>query len=317
MPSLVIPVYKNEGSIPELLRVLGGLNASLGGELEVVFVVDGSPDQSHVLLGRMLPEAPFRSKLLLLSRNFGSFAAIRAGLHAASGPTFAVMAADLQEPPELAAAMFAALDKEPVDLVLGVRASRDDPFFSRVASDIFWSLYRKLIQPEMPARGFDMFACTREVRDQILRLPERNSSLVGLLLWVGFRRKEVSYERRARQAGRSAWTFRKKLRYMLDSVFAFTDRPVSLMLGVGGVGVCLAGIYLVVLTIAYFGGHIRQPGFATLAGLITIFGMANLVATGIVGAYAWRAFENSKARPIFIVMSETRFPGTPGQPPQS
>jgi polyisoprenyl-phosphate glycosyltransferase len=311
MHSLVIPVYKNEGSIPELVRVLGDLHTSLGDELEVVFVVDGSPDHSHMLLGRLLPEAAFHSKLLLLSRNFGSFAAIRAGLQAATGPAFAVMAADLQEPPELVLAMFAALAKEPVDLVLGVRASREDPLLSRLSSDAFWYLYRKLVQRDMPVRGFDMFACTREVRDQILRLPERNSSLVGLLLWVGFRRKEISYERRARAVGRSAWTFRKKLRYMLDSVFAFTDRPVSLMLGIGGVGVCLAGLYLIILTAAYLSGHIQQPGFATLAGLITIFGMANLVATGIVGAYAWRAFENSKARPLFIVMSETQFSGKP------
>lgn len=313
MYSLVIPVYRNEESLPNVIAAVGQLNEKLGGRLEVVFVVDGSPDQSYTVLSRLLPDAPFASKLVLLSRNFGSFAAIRAGLAAAEGPHYAVMAADLQEPPELVLDMFAALTDEadPIDLALGVRASRQDPLGTRLSSNLFWTVYRRFVQKDMPEGGIDVFACREEVRDQILALPERNSTLVGLLLWVGFRRKAIPYERRAREQGKSAWTFRKKMRYMLDSIFAFTDKPIWLMLifGMGGVGLAL--LYLLVLLVAVLSGQINQPGFPTIVGLITIFGMVNLLATGIVGAYAWRAFENSKGRPEYIVKTRQTYGGSP------
>lgn len=311
MYSLIIPVYRNEASLANVIAAVGQLNDQLDGKLEVVFVVDGSPDQSYTVLARALPDAPFASKLVLLSRNFGSFAAIRAGMAEGSGPHYAIMAADLQEPPELVLEMFQAITdaEEPCDIALGVRASRQDPLGSRMSSGLFWSIYRRFVQKDMPAGGIDVFACHKEVRDQILALPERNSTLVGLLLWVGFRRKTIPYGRQAREQGKSAWTFRKKMRYMLDSIFAFTDKPIWLMLifGLGGVG--LAVLYLFILLIAVLSGQIDQPGFPTTVGLITVFGMVNLLATGIVGAYAWRAFENSKGRPEFIVKNRHDFRG--------
>jgi polyisoprenyl-phosphate glycosyltransferase len=122
--SLVIPVFNNEASLPEVVRVLADMHERLGRRLEAIFVVDGSPDDSYAFLRRELEHAPFASQLLLLSRNFGSFAAIREGLRAAQGPYFAVMAADLQEPPDLVLAFFRTLEGEPVDLALGTREGR-------------------------------------------------------------------------------------------------------------------------------------------------------------------------------------------------
>lgn len=135
--SLVIPVYKNEDSIPELLETMGEMSRELAGELEVVFVVDGSPDRCHFLLEQQLPQCAFPSQLLLHSRNYGSFAAIRTGLQAAQGQFFAVMAADLQEPPELAVEFFRSLDKDEADILVGTRESREDPLASRMASAVF------------------------------------------------------------------------------------------------------------------------------------------------------------------------------------
>ncbi|MCA1684794.1 MAG: glycosyltransferase family 2 protein, partial [Planctomycetia bacterium] len=212
MNSLIIPVYKNEASIPALVGALGELNASLGGDLEVVFVVDGSPDHSASLLRDGLPGAPFRSELVELSRNFGSFAAIRLGLAVARGPYYAVMAADLQEPPELALAFFRCLAGEPVDVVCGHRVGRDDPLTSRLASGLFWGSYRRLVQREIPPGGVDVFACNQAVRDALLKFDETNTSLVGQLFWLGFRRKFVPYQRRPRHGGgKSGWSFRRKL----------------------------------------------------------------------------------------------------------
>jgi len=126
--SLVIPVYRNEESLPSLLKAVDDLNVELQGALEVVFVVDGSPDRCYEILRDRLPEQRFASQLILLSKNFGSFMAIRTGLQHGKGRTFAVMAADLQEPPSLVLTMNRVLNTEPVDVVVGIREGRDDPF---------------------------------------------------------------------------------------------------------------------------------------------------------------------------------------------
>ena len=153
MYSLVIPVYKNEDSLPAVVERLEFLKEQLDGPLEAVFVIDGSPDRSYLVLKELLPTAGFESRLIVLSRNFGSMAAIRQGLAAARGPYFAGMAADLQEPVELVLEMFRALSAGDVDVTVGVRTSRADPFLSRLFSGIFWWVYRKTIQPEIPAGG--------------------------------------------------------------------------------------------------------------------------------------------------------------------
>jgi glycosyltransferase involved in cell wall biosynthesis len=165
MYSLVIPVYRNEATIPLLLEELEGIDAELERNLEVVFVVDGSPDGSEGLLRESLPRCSFGSQLVSLSRNFGSFEAVRAGLAEAEGPYFAIVSADLQEPPELVPEFFRSLEREPVDVVIGIRSKRDDPLLSRWSAAVFWRLFRGLVQDEIPPGGVDVFGCSRPVRD--------------------------------------------------------------------------------------------------------------------------------------------------------
>src|SRR4249919_3055728 len=147
--SLVIPVYKNEGSIAPLLEAIRGIRNQTGGSFEAVFVIDGSPDQSYARLREMLPQAGFQSQLLCLSRNFGAFAAIRTGLQHAKGDVIAVMAADLQEPPDLIVRFHESLKDGQHDLAFGVREGRDDPFMSKLASGMFWSLYRHFVMSDI------------------------------------------------------------------------------------------------------------------------------------------------------------------------
>ena len=213
MYSLVIPVYRNEDTLPLLLEELEGVDAELDRNLEVVFVVDGSPDGSLELLRESLPKCTFSSRLITLSRTFGSFEAVRAGLAEAEGPYFAILSADLQEPPGLAPEFFHALEREPVDVVIGIRSKRDDPLLSRGSAAVFWRLFRFFVQDEIPPGGVDVFGCNRAVRDQLLALEERNTSLVSQLFWLGFRRKLIPYPRNPRMHGESDWTWRMKLRY--------------------------------------------------------------------------------------------------------
>jgi glycosyltransferase involved in cell wall biosynthesis len=305
--TLVIPVYKNEGSIPDLLDVVDGLKRNLDGEFEAVFVVDGSPDRCYEILRDSLPDRTFNSQLVLLSRNFGSFPAIRVGLELGKGDRFAVMAADLQEPPELVLEMDRALRTEEIDVVVGVRESRMDPLLSRLPSQLFWGLYRRFVVSEVPEGGVDVFGCNRVFRDTLLTLEERHSSLIAQLFWLGFRRKCITYVRHERQHGTSAWTLRKKFNYMMDSVFAFTDLPIRLLIRVGGVTTVLATLFGLFVGVARLFGLIAVPGYAMTIIVIVFLGAVNLFGLGIIGSYAWRAYENTKARPIAIPMRVENF----------
>ncbi len=301
--SLIIPVYRNEANLERLLQALTSLSRQIGEQFEVVFVVDGSPDRCLAILRERLPNLNFQSQLLSLSRNFGSFSAIAAGMEHARGSVLAVMAADLQEPPELIARFFEILVRDEADIVFGVRSSRSDPWLSAAASNLFWWLYRKFVLSDMPRGGVDVFGCSRHVRDRIVQLQEVNTNLVALLLWLGFRREYVIYERQPRLEGKSAWTLKKKMRYFFDSVFNFTDLPIHILLfgGVTAFVVACSGTLLVIL--AKLGGKISVPGYTPIVLAIMFFGALTSLGFGIVGQYLWLALQNSRRRPTFIVES--------------
>ena len=311
--SIIIPVYKNEQNIPRLLVALEDLNQKLGSDLECVFVVDGSPDKSFEILKQNLPSAKFQSQLLAHSRNFGSFPAIRSGLHAAKGIYLAVMAADLQEPPELLLGFFNALEDNECDVAIGTRNSRNDPLISRLTSSLFWRFYKKIILPEMPEGGVDIFGCNKVFCEQLLKLEESRSSLVALVFWLGFRRKFISYERQTRLEGKSAWTLVKKIDYMMDSIFAFTDLPIRLLTRVGMFGCMISVLMGIIIILARLTGDVSVPGYAATMVVVLFFGTLNLFGLGLVGTYAWRGYENTKKRPMAIVSLSQEFKGQPNE----
>lgn len=305
--SLVIPVYRNAENIPQLLPALRDMWTRLGRNLEVVFVVDGSPDNSFDLLRQALPLEPFPAQLLEHSRNFGSFAAIRTGLEAARGNYVAAMAADLQEPPELVISMFRLLAADQADVVFGQRAERDDPFLSKLLSQLFWKLYRRLVIRAIPDGGVDIFACNRRVRAAVLSLNEANSSLVAQLFWVGYRRAFLPYHRRRREYGVSAWSMRKRIKYMLDSILSFTDLPIVLLFWIGILGIGISVLLAGVILWAWAVNAVPVKGYTPLMLTIVFFSSLQLLASGIVGFYLWRIFENTKCRPATLISSRLRF----------
>ncbi len=286
--SLIVPIYRNEACIPDLLRAIEDLNRQMSGEFEAVLVVDGSPDRSLELLTQSLPDATFESQLLALSTNFGSFAAI-------------------QEPPELILQFRDLLRQGQHDVVVGTRQGRDDPFGKRLASAIFWRLYRRFVQRQMPPGGIDVFACNRAFRDQLLALQESNTTLVGLILWMGFRRAEIPYARRARRHGKSAWSFWRRFRYLLDSTFAFSDLPIRVLSFAGAMGMSLSVILMGVVLISKLTHKIEVPGYTATVLTVMFFGGLNALGLGLIGEYVWRTFQNTKGRPSYIVAQRKQF----------
>jgi len=303
MLSLVIPVYKNEANLPRLLHELEALAARVPDRMEVVFVVDGSPDRSLQILRDRLPSWPVRSQLIELSRNFGSFPAIAAGLRHGRGEYFAALAADLQEPPELVLEFHKRLTDGSADVVFGHRSSRADAWSSQTASEWFWALYRRFVVNDMPRGGIDVFGCTRQVRDRLIELKEVNTNLIALLFWLGFRRAFVPYDRLARQEGKSAWTMTKKFRYAIDSVFSFTDLPIRALLLLGVVGTTAAVLAGVTVLVAWVLGQIPVLGYTPLMLVISFFGGLTALGLGIVGQYLWLSLQNARGRPAFVVKS--------------
>lgn len=299
--SLVIPVYRNAPNIPDLIVALEELYATLKGDLEVVFVIDGSPDHSGELLLAARDTFSFSATIAFHSRNFGSFTAIRTGMELARGKAIAVMAADLQEPPSLILEFFDKLERDEADVVFGQRTGRHDSFLRDTLSNFFWYSYRKLVIKDVPKGGVDIFACNRIVAQCVLEIQEPNSSLIAQLFWVGFRRTFVPYERRQRMHGVSGWSFARRMRYMMDSIFSFSDLPILFVLWCGVFG-CLASMgFGLLVALARVTGLITNPGYAGLVVLITFSTSAILAVQGIIGSYLWRTFENTKRRPLRIV----------------
>ncbi|HVJ27952.1 MAG TPA: glycosyltransferase family 2 protein [Vicinamibacterales bacterium] len=299
--SLVVPVYRNAENIADLAAALEDVDTALADPLEVVFVVDGSPDNSGQLLLDLAPKTPYSCKVVFHSRNFGSFAAIRTGMEVASGDYVAVMAADLQEPPDLVIAFFKILAADRADVVFGKREGRADAYLTRFLSNAFWRAYRTFVLPDMPKGGVDVFACNRAVLNAVLAIEEPNSSLVAQLFWVGFRREFVPYVRRPRLHGKSAWNFSRRMRYMMDSVLSFSDLPIMLVLWLGAIGCSISLIFSLVTLIARVTGYIDQAGYATQILLTLFLGSLILTVQGILGLYIWRTAENTKKRPLRII----------------
>lgn len=303
--SVVIPIYGNRETIEPLIEAVERIGEHAEGGLEAIFVVDGSPDDSRDLLVRALRSRDLQARVVEHSRNFGSFAAIRTGMSLAHGDFIAVMAADLQEPPELVVEFLDSLHGGGVDVVAGKRASRDDrgDAFSR----LYWALYRRFVMDEIPAGGADVFACTADVRDVICSLEHVHTSLIGQLFWVGFRRRLVPYHRRKSMGG-SGWTVGRKLRYLSDSVFAFTDLPVRMMWLVGLLGMAVGLALAVAVLVARATGSVSVPGYTATILVIVFFGSFNMVGLGIIGSYVWRAYDTVKGRPGAIVRDVLEFP---------
>lgn len=299
--SIVIPVYNNAVFIPDLIADLNSIQQKLDQPVEAVFVIDGSPDNSLQILNANLFRLQIPAQIINLSKNFGSFTAIKAGIDQAKGKFIAVKAADRQEPPRLILKFFSVLLKDQADIVIAARKKRQDPFLDNLSASVFWRLYRKYINPRIPAGGVDMFACNHQVAQHIRSMSEKRSSLIEYLLWLGFRQKTITYSRLKRQQGRGGWSLSKKLNFAADTVFSFSDLPIKAFFIFGITSSVIASLTAIVVIVAKLIGTITVPGYTAIALISLFFFGLNSLGLSIIGSYIWRIYENTKSRPSYII----------------
>lgn len=303
--SIVIPVYYNEENLLPLYKDMKEkIIDAIEYDYEIVMVNDGSKDGSYEIM-KMLADADSNVKIVNLSRNFGSHAAILCGLAKCTGDCAVVKAADLQEPTELILKMVDSW-KSGNNVVLAVRQGRNEGKGQTLFANLYYGMVRKTALPSMPQGGFDVYLLDRKVINVLMALDERNSALTGQILWSGFRTERVSYIRLAREIGTSRWTLRKKIRLVSDTLFSFSTLPITLVTGIGMLSFCGSLIWALLVLVFKLSGIIEVSGWTTLF-IFNLFSFGVIMLTlGILGSYLWRTFDASRNRPPYIVEDENQ-----------
>lgn len=298
--SIIIPVYFNEKNLIPLYDDLKSkFIDKIDYQYELVMVDDGSKDKSY----EVMKDLSFKDnniKIIRLSKNFGSHAAILCGLANCVGDAAIVKAADLQEPTEMLHEMIDSW-KIGNNVVLAVRTGREESFMSSFFSDLYYEITRKIALPNMPKKGFDVYLLDRKVINVLINLDEKNSALTGQVLWSGFKTGIVYYKRLARTVGKSKWTLKKKIKLVMDTVYGFTSLPISIVMFVGVISILISIIWSIVLVVLKTNGSIQVSGWTSLFifNLLT-FGIT-MITLGIIGEYLWRTFDASRKRPPYII----------------
>lgn len=298
--SIIIPVYYNEDSLQLLYEdICKKVISVIDYDYELIFVNDGSGDGSRQIMDKMAEEDS-HIKCIHLSRNFGSHAAILCGLSNCTGDCAVVKAADLQEPSELILQMVESW-KKGNNVVLAARKDREEKASQKLSANLYYWLVRKVALPTMPTGGFDVYLVDRKVINVLNELDEKNSALTGQILWCGFRTDTIYYVRLARKTGTGKWTFKKKIRLVMDTLFGFSTLPIFVVLMIGIISFFGALIWAVIVLICKISGYIEVTGWTTLF-IFNLFSFGIIMLTlGILGEYLWRTFDASRKRPPYIV----------------
>lgn len=301
--SLVIPVYYNEDNLYPLYEdIKKKIIDVIDYDYEIVMVNDGSKDNSYSVM-EQLADKDRNIKIVSLSKNFGSHAAILCGLEKCTGDCAIVKAADLQEPTEMILEMVESW-RDGNNVVLAVREDRKEGKGQTMFANLYYWLVRKTALPNMPSGGFDVYLVDRKVIKVLLALDERNSALTGQILWSGFRTGIVYYTRLAREIGTSKWTLKKKIRLVSDTLFSFSTIPITAVSVIGTLSFIGAVIWAVVVLICKLCGVIDVQGW-TLLFIFSLFSFGIIMLTlGILGEYLWRNFDASRNRPPYIIEDE-------------
>lgn len=308
--SLVAPAYNEAKNLVAFVEAVTGVLEKIGEPWEIVFVDDGSKDDTlGMLLAARANDA--RIKVVSLARNFGKDVALTAGLHHARGRAVIPIDCDLQHPPELIPEMVAKW-RAGADMVIGVRSKRsEEGFLRRTASRWYYSLMRRMNDVAIPPNAGDFRLLDRKIVDVINSMPERSRFMKGIFAWPGFKTEAIEFQANQRAGGATTWSVFKLWRFALDGLFSFSTAPLKIWTYIGGAAAFGAFVYLIITLIqkVFFG--IALEGYASLLIVMLGFNGLLLLSNGIQGEYIARIFDEVKGRPLFVVGKKWGFDETP------
>ena len=300
--SIVLPAYNEEQNIANTAKVLGELLEENGIEFELVFISDGSKDNTYAEIQKAAAQNP-RIKGAEFSRNFGKEAGIFAGLELTSGDAVIVMDCDLQHPPQVIPEMWKKW-QDGAEIVEGIKKSRGKESLGyKLSAGLFYKIMSKLIKMDMNASS-DFKLLDRKVVQVLLELPERNTFFRALTFWAGFQTDVVEYEVQERVYGESKWSFLSLMRYAITNATSFSTLPLQLVTIMGLISILFSVILAVQTMVKYLMGTAVE-GFTTVILLILIIGGFIMLSLGVIGHYIARIYEEVKGRPKYIISKVT------------
>jgi polyisoprenyl-phosphate glycosyltransferase len=300
--SYIIPCYYNEQNIPvtktELLENEKRFPADV--QFEYVLIDDGSKDETLRELLKFKEEYPDKVKVIKLSGNFGSYNAILAGMNYATGDCNVILAADLQDPPDLIPKMYDYWVKG-IKLIIANRQDRDETIFQRFFSNTYHFLIKKFALKGVPRGGYDLVLFDKQLRNEVVRINEKNTNQIYLLSWLNYDFVNIPYTRLKRDIGKSRWTLQKKVKLFVDSFVSFSFFPIRLISVTGLLLGFISLLYGLFVIYAKITGLVPLKGWTAIMVVLLFVSSFQMVALGIIGEYVWRAMDAARKRPNFVV----------------
>jgi polyisoprenyl-phosphate glycosyltransferase len=299
--SIIVPCYNEENVLYEFYQVVTALLIKEEYDYELLFVNDGSRDQTIDIIHDIAAE-DINIRYVSFSRNFGKEAAMLAGLSYSTGDAVIIMDADLQHPPSLIPEMVKGYEQG-YDQVIAKRTRKGDAFSRTVLTRLYYKMMNRFIDVQLVDGIGDFRLLSRKAVQSLLELNEYNRFSKGLFAWIGFKEKVINYENVIREQGQSKWTFSKLLNYGLDGIISFNNKPLrmSIYLGLSITAGAVLYVLFMFIKIMFFG--IDVPGYFTLISAILLIGGVQLTFLGVIGEYIGRIYYESKRRPHFIIES--------------
>jgi dolichol-phosphate mannosyltransferase len=301
--SIIIPVYFNEGSLKKTFQQLNKevISQNKDKKGEIIFVDDGSEDNSLEELLQIYKENPGLVKVVKFTRNFGQYFAKLAGHKLAEGKCMISIAADLQDPPKLINSMLNHFFNNGYDIVAGIRTARDESYYRRITSNMFYWILKKLVFKNFPMQGFDFHLVSRRVANLLVANKEANPFFQGQLLWTGFKIKFLPYKRDKRSSGKSRWTLTKKVKLLIDAVLSYSYFPIRIMSVFGLIMSGLGFIWAIWIFVGRLLGRTPVRGWAPMMIMILVLSGIQMIMLGIIGEYLWRTLDQVRNRQPYII----------------
>lgn len=302
--SAIIACYMDARAIPFMHKKLVATFKKIGVDYEIIFVNDGSPDNSEEVLKKLV-EKNKNLTAINHSRNFSSQMAFTSGMEVSSGDAVVLLDGDLQDPPEIIEKFYKKW-LEGYDVVYGVRTKREAPLYMQFMYKSFYRIFHKLSYIKIPVDAGDFSLIDRKVVEALKQFPERDRFLRGLRAWVGFKQTGVSYVRPERMFGKTTNNFLKNLNWAAKGIFSFSYVPLQIMVIISSIVflIALAGIAYQIISQLVF--HTAPQGITTIMIVVLFIGAIQLLGISLLGQYIAKIFEEVKERPKYIVKSVIR-----------